>query len=473
MGKHHMSGKLKTIFITLSSPNVYRNLFFFPESVFFKLKAAVLQDPALRVVIVAPKKDFQKYTAALGMHLGDRLVLEAAPPVTVQNFLQKLFYFFYSYLIYTGTTRTLATLGVRPDEPPAGGKRYLAPVKILIAHTFGKISWVKKRAVPWIFARLFPGVGFLALFEKYQPSLVFVGHLYGLFDTALVALARRRTIPTSGMISNWDHFDKYYLPVQVERLFAQSDQIKDLAITYQSYHPDQITVVGYPHIDFITDSRYAVSRGQLLSELGFPTNAKYILYISGSAYCPDEPDTIEKILEWADTGALGGDVRLVIRPYLGGRGADRDFDEKKYNRFEEHPRVVFYRREFWGDLERSIQFINIMRHADAVISIYSTAVLEAAALDRPLVGIGFDGYHERPFNHSIRRFTLREHFQDVLKSGAVTIAQNFEDLGQTLKEYIADPARDREARQRMVARLCYKTDGKASERLVEFLTSAV
>src|SRR3989344_2501640 len=205
MGKYIMRTSLKTIFITLSSPNVYRNLFFFPESVFFQLKSAVERNQLFRVVIVVSKKDFEKYKTALVAHLSERLILEAAPPVKVQNIVQKLFYFFYSYLIYTGTTRTLATLGVRPDEPPAGGKRYLAPVKILIAHTFGKISWVKKRAVPWIFARLFPGVGFLALFEKYQPSLVFVGHLYGLFDTALVALARRRTIPTSGMISNWDH----------------------------------------------------------------------------------------------------------------------------------------------------------------------------------------------------------------------------------------------------------------------------
>ncbi len=457
---------MKTFFFTISSPLVYRNLFFFPGSVFDKLKKLVFLDKNLRFVFLVQKKDLEKYRNFFGSNLGENFVLEAVKVSAPKNFVQKLFYFFYSYFIYTGTTRTLATLGVRPDEPPAGGKRWLAPVKIFIAKTFGKIGFLREKAVPWLYPKIFSDRPFAGIFEKYNPTLVFAAHIYGQYDLRLICEAKERKIKTIGMASNWDHFDKYYLPLRPDFLLAQSEQVKDFALKYQSYKPQSIAVVGYPHFDFITDKSYAVPREQVLRELSFPTDAKFILYVSGSAYCSDEPDTIEKILEWADKNELGADTYLVIRPYLGGRGADKDFDEAKFNRFEQHPRARFYKKEFWGDLEKSIQFFNIMRHADAVISIYSTIVIEAAALDKPLVGIGFDGYRVRPFRQSIKRLMIREHFQDVLNSGAVRTAENFQDLKNILKNYLENPDLDHEARARMMLRLANGADGKAGDRVV-------
>lgn len=460
---------MKTIFFTISSPLVYRNLFFFPGSVFDKLKKLVSNRGDLRFVFLVQKKDLEKYRNFFGSNLGDKFILEAVKVSAPAGFLQKFLYFFYSYFIYTGTTRTLATLGVRPDEPPAGGKRWLAPIKILISKTFGKSEFLRKKFIPWLYPKIFSGKPFQELFLKYSPSLVFAGHIYGMYDIQLISEAKARKIKTIGMASNWDHFDKYYLPLRPDFLLAQSQQMKDFALKYQSYEIGQIAVIGYPHFDFIVDTSYAVPREQILRELGFPPDAKFILYVSGSAYCSDEPDTIEKILEWLDKNEFGVNTFLVIRPYLGGRGADKDFDEAKFNRFEEHPRVRFYKKEFWGDLEKSIQFFNIMRHADAVISMYSTIVIEAAALDRPLVGIGFDGYKKRPFAQSVRRFMLREHFLDVLNSGAVRTAESFDDLKNILKNYLVNPNLDSEARAKMMQKLAHGADGKSGEGVVEHI----
>lgn len=460
---------MKTIFFTISSPLVYRNLFFFPGSVFDKLKKLVSENKNIRFIFLVQKKDFEKYKNFFGEDLGENFILEGVKVYAPQSFLEKLFYFFYSYFIYTGTTRTLATLGVRPDEPPAGGKMWLAPIKILIAKTFGKNEFLRKKVISLLYPKVFSRRPFAELFLKYNPALVFAAHIYGQYDTQIISEANRRGIKTLGMASNWDHFDKYYLPLRLDFLLAQSEQVKDFAIKYQSYDPEKISIIGYPHFDFIVDKSYAVPREQILLELGFPKDAKFILYVSGSVYCSDEPDTIEKILQWADSDALGYNTYLVIRPYLGGRGADKDFDEAKFNRFEEHPRVQFYKKEFWGDLPKSIQFFNIMRHADAVISIYSTIVIEAAALDKPLVGIGFDGYKKRPFHKSIKRFMIREHFQDVLSSGAVRTAYSFNELKNILKDYLANPSLDHEARMRMMQKLADGADGKASERVVEHI----
>ena len=371
-------------------------------------------------------------------------------------------------LFRSGTTWIMATIGTRPDEPPAGGRWYLAPLKSFIANTFGRFRFVKSQ-IPEFHLRFFPERPFREIFDKYKPELVFIPHLYGWYDALVLSEAKRRGIKSVGMAAGWDHLDKYFLPFKVDRLLAQSEQIKRVAIEFQNYKPEQITLVGYPHFDFIGDERYTESREKILKSLDFPKNSKFILYVSNSTYCPDEPEVIEEILRWADEKKFNDDVYLVIRPYSGGRGQDREFDKEKFRHFEAHPRVRFYKREFWGDLEKSIYFVNIMRHADIVIAVYTTMALEAAFLDRPLVTTAFDGHHVRPLRRSIRRFEEFEHFQDVLRIGAMKRTENFNELFMALRRYLENPSLDAEKRERMRRELCYKLDGRASERIASHI----
>ena len=452
--------------MSLSSQAVFRNLFFFPGSFFDRLHAFLENEKDWRVVIAVPERSYQKYFPLMSSRLHDRLILKPIRIPAKKTAFQQIGVFLYSYLIYTGTTKLMATMGTRPDEPPAGGKWFLAPIKYIDAYVCGRSQWIKRTFVPFFFLQIFRETPFAALFKKYHPHLVFIPHLYGWFDTLLLAEAKRNKIRTIGMPAGWDHLDKYYLPLHVDTLVLPSEQVKRAAIAYQAYDPAMMRIVGYPHFDFIVNEKFMYSRAQTLQSLGFPDCAKYILYVSGSSYCPDEPDVIETMLKWMDEGKFGVDVRLVIRPYLGGRSKDKEFDEEKFNRFASHPRVVFYRPDFWGNIKESKNFINIMRHADAVLAVYTTMVLEASVLDRPLVAVAFDGYHTRPLSRSIRRFEQFEHFQDVLKTGAMRTAYNFDDLFAILDGYIKNPDLDKEKRQLLREMLCYKLDGKVSERII-------
>ncbi|MEK7636746.1 MAG: CDP-glycerol glycerophosphotransferase family protein [Patescibacteria group bacterium] len=466
--------KQKTIFIALSSPAVFRNLFFFPQSFFERVKEYMRTHTELRVIFLVPPQFREKYGAFLKTpELGDRIQYEIITVPSRKSFLQKMFYFLYSYLIFTGTTKIMATMGTRPDEPPAGGRWYLAPAKIVIARTLGRIRWLKTVLVQALHLKIFTERPFQEIFTKYNPSVVFAPHLYGWFDTMLIAEAKRHGIKTVGMPAGWDHLDKYFLPFHVDTLLAQSEQVKRMATKHQAYNERSIVITGYPHFDFISRTDYRISREELLKSLNFPLDAKIILYVSGSAYCPDEPEIIDAILQWADEGKFGFDVRVIIRPYLGGRKRDKEIDEQKFNRFEENPRVRFYQLEFWGDLEKSIEFINIMNHSDVVISVYSTMVLEAAVLDRPLMAISFDGHHTRPYRHSIRRFEEFDHFQDVLKTGALKTARSFDDLFAFLYSYLHNPELDKEKRQKLRETVCYHLDGKASERVFVALIGSI
>ncbi len=458
------------IIISISSSASFRNLFFFPGSVFDRLSEWFNRDPELSVVLVmssAARKKYDFFFATDKKGYGDRLRIETADVSMAKTLTQKIFYFLYSYLVYTGTTRIMATLGTRPDEPPAGGRWFLAPVKIIIARTAGRAAWIKRRLVPWLWPRIFTERPFAPLFDRVRPDAVFATHLYGWYDTALLAEAKRRGIRTVGMPAGWDHLDKYFLPFHPDRLLVGSEQVKRMAVDYQAYRPERIAITGYPHFDFITRREWSAPRETVLARLGLPPRAKFFLYVSGSAYCPDEPDIIEMILRWADTRRFGEDLYLVIRPYLGGRGKDKAFDMEKFNRFAGHPRVIFYRKEFWGDMASSIDFMRILSQADVVVALYTTMVVEAAVLDRPLVAPAFDGHTRRPYRRSIRRFIGFDHFREVLETGGLRIAYDFGQLFTALDGYLKNPRMDAVARERLRKKICGALDGKSSARILE------
>ncbi len=459
--------KQKKLFFVVSSEDVLKNFFLFPGGLFDKLKK-YLQEGDSEVVIVMPSF-VEKYIPRVREYskgAENKVIIELIPSAQKLRGFQKLFTFFYSYLIYTGTTRTLATMGMRLDDAPGGGRQYLAPIKIILANTFGRSRIVKTKIVQYLYDFFFPERPLKEIFERHRPDLVFAPNLFKRFDGEVLREAKKQGVKSIGMVMNWDHLDKYYIPFHADFFLAQSEQTKSFAVNYQAYKENEIDIVGYPYIDFVIDKNYAIPRAETMQRLGFPPEARYILYIAGSMYCPDEPDIIEKILEWADKKQLGQDVRLVIRPYPGGRGRDKAFDKQKFDGFKNHPRVSVRLEKFWMDVPQSAYFMNIMRHADAVIAIYSTAVLEAVALDRPLLTTAFDGYHKRPFNRSVRRFELREHFRDVLETGGVRRAYSFEDLLASIKEYLRDGSIDAEKREKMRDHIIYKLDGRASERVL-------
>ena len=134
---------MRTLFITLPSPLEFRNLFGFPGCVFDILKRAVEDSSRLRVVVLVNTKDYERYRAELGDVWNERIIMEPVLLNYRRTLLQRLYLFFSSYLLYTKTTEILATMGMRPGEPPAGGKRWLNPIKRLIAATFGRSRFVR------------------------------------------------------------------------------------------------------------------------------------------------------------------------------------------------------------------------------------------------------------------------------------------------------------------------------------------
>lgn len=449
---------MKTIFFSLYPMNAFRNLLMVPGSVFDEVSKA----PHVRVVLlIAPgterilrKRHPEKLAAP-------NVVIAHVKKFTPFTLAQKLFHFFSAYLIFTETTRTLATWGVRVDAPPAGGKRYAAPLKWFIANTFGRSRFVKTRLAPFLYERLFRARPYRTLFDVHKPDLVFLSDVAHFPDQELLAEARRRGVRTVGMTANWDHFNKYFVPLRSNHLIVQNDLIAREAVTYQAYVPEQISVVGFPQFDLYHDiGRYTDAKRTFLDRLGVPRGEKFILFIAGSVHYTGEVDIVRRIVQWIDADRFGAGAQLFIRLYP---GTTRD----AFREFVHHPRVCFDVPPTLTTIEGFGYFLNQIRHADLVISIYSTTLVEAAILDVPLITIGFDGEQTLPFRRSIRRAERMSHIRHLIEDGYVRIVRSFDELDRSMVEYLRHPSTDRDKRAKLARKMCGAIDGNSSKRVAE------
>lgn len=414
-------------------------------------------------------------------HRGINGYLERNPPnsfVSVEyieehvpkGFVQKLFHFFYAYLIFTGTTEVLATVGARADVTPAGGNRHLAFLKRGIARTFGKSRWVKTALVPWLYERVFRARPFREIFDHYKPDLAFVSALAFYPDIEVVAEAKRRGIATLGMTPNWDHLNKYYIPVHVDTLLVQNMPMKHEAITLHEYREDQITLVGFLQFDkYIPREQYVLPRAEYFKAMGLDPDRKLIAYFSNSAASLNEGDILQEIASWIRNGKFKQPSQLLVRPYVSPRSMA--LEKKKYEKLQGNPDIIFNWRKIDEHEENIRYFASMLYYADVVISLFSTTALEAAIFDRPTLTVGFDGYKKYPPHLSITRLEKLTYFKNVIDTGGVPIMRSFDELYNKLQAYLENPELDRDKRALLVEQLCFSPDGRTAERLTKIILS--
>jgi len=103
-------------------------------------------------------------------------------------------------------------------------------------------------------------------------------------------------------------------------------------------------------------------------------------------------------------------------------------------------------------------------HLDAVLTVASTMLIDAVALDKPVVCIAFDGKEKLPYLKASGRHYVCDHVQNVVRTGGIQIVYSFEELVDALNRYLKDPQQDAEGRRKIRQEQCYHLDGGSGER---------
>lgn len=295
-------------------------------------------------------------------------------------------------------------------------------------------------------------------------------------DLRLIRRARAAGVPSVTFTQGWDNLtSKTIIGARPDHLIVWNEAMLDEAVELHGFRRDQITVTGPPHFDPYFRRTGWTDRSAFLRGLGLDPKRRIVLYAtSPQRYFTDSIAVTEMLIQANEAGRFGEDVQLVIRLHpqvIQGQDAD---DLGAWERFRgrvylDMPRGQTGLAADYGP--DGIAHIAQLLDASAVtINVASSISIDAAIFDTPVVNLRFDAEAGRPYLKSVRRQYDTDHYKQVLRTGAVRLADSPEQLIDEVRRYLADPSHERAERAGLLRALCYQVDGQAGARVAEAIT---
>ncbi|MEK7176620.1 MAG: CDP-glycerol glycerophosphotransferase family protein [Patescibacteria group bacterium] len=309
---------------------------------------------------------------------------------------------------------------------------------------------------------------FYPLFEKYKPDLIFSTDVQNEYDVCLVQDAHKKGIVVIGMVRSWDNLVTRAFRFVPDKLMVHNDIIKEQAVSIYGLKPDKIIVTGVPHYDKYVKAPF-VSREEFFRRVGLDQTKKTVLFFplcdyrivrkGGETPTYTDKDALEALSKIS--------ANVIVRFPPNETVTIPDF-VKPVNFFYDQPGVSFGQgasittREL--NTDDDIRLANELYYSDVVVSGPSTAVIDAAVFDKPIIFLDFgrdgaDSLVGRIFEYE------SEHIVNILKTGGARVATAENSLKKEIGLYLENPKRDSIGRTRIVKEQCFLTDGKASERV--------
>jgi hypothetical protein len=448
---------LKTVFITISRGGTARNIL---QTDAYK----ALKDAELRIVILTPAFQDERFVAEF-----------AAPNVFFENLpepkwtvLDKFLVGWHKALVYNDSTKRRDLYGIYNPEEGSFLKYFFKKV------FFGPLSRLQflKKFFKCLDAVLIKDKYYKEVFDKYKPDLVFAASAIEDTESFVLKQARSRKIKTVGMAKSWDNLSKISFRAMADKFIVWGDCSKEESVRFQNYSEKDIIICGVPQFDFYKNDEFLMEREEFCRLYGIPGGKKIIVFCSEGKITLKDGEITEIIADFINKGSAGETV-LLIRPHFMYQG-----DEKKFAAAAKLPNVyldsgynpssIF--RDRWDYSKEQIKkFTNIMRYADLVITTASTISLDAAAFDKPIINIVFDGREKLPFRNSVARWYINEHYKHVAETGAVWLVDSKEELLNAINGYLGNPNLLVAGRERLRNYFCYKIDGGSGRRIAEVI----
>jgi hypothetical protein len=466
-GRHHpvaSGGSGATILIALPYAVNVRDIL--RTSVF-----SLLKQSGARLVILSPAHDQPEFVAEFAAPNVFFEPLHPHKPGPLERKLDTL-----RYTLFSELTETFGIRSVPPKQRPPLKRAVLATAQV-VSRTLGHRR--TEAALAQLNLALFPDRQYASVLHKYRPDLVCLTRVFGWgADLPVLKAALQERIPTMLLVSSWDNLtSKGVFPARVDRLVVWNSTLADEAIRLHGYDPAHVLVAGVPQFDIYADKTQLPDREAFFRRVGGDPSKRLVTFaLSNETWCPDEFDVAEMVWKAMREGALGQPCQLLCRVHPLAFRFGQEFPERLRGLpdllvdIPGRPGVHLDRDTPLDDMKH---LAATMWHSDVVINTSSTISIDAAALDTPVVCACWDGYRTLPDDKSVRRYHKYTHFKKLLSLGGVRVAHSLDEMVGHLRSYLADPVTDREGRARIVEEQCRSMDGKAGERMAEYILRTV
>ena len=450
---------MKTIFISAYNPFIARNI----------LSSAVLEDlrkiKDFRIVILCPadKKEFME-----DHYGGSGVIIEGRD---LDDFISKnKFWYRLSFLLQN--TRYVKDQRIERLHENKNFLGYLNYWRVSLSALVLSSLPLARRIYRTMDYRFSPKDAFRGLFEKHRPRFVFSTDIFGENDVLLTREAGHRRIPVVGMVRSWDNpTTKGVLRVVPEKIIVHSQVMKRELIKFHDCKEKRIFVAGYPQFDGWI-SGPTLSRDEFFRKIGADPGKRLILFApAGSVLSDTDWQLCQMLKEGLDEGSLPRDIQVLIR--------NHPHHPAELSRFERDPRFIIevpgIRDKGWSDKtvefgpEENDHLRNSIYYSDIIMYVATTLGLDAAVFNKPQIMVSFDGWESRPYAVSVRRYNREDCLHNLVKCGGTRVVENKEKWFESINDYLKNPALDQAGRDKITIEHLYRTDGKASERIVDFI----
>ena len=309
--------------------------------------------------------------------------------------------------------------------------------------------------------------------RELQPDLIWSTVCASPLEYPYVLAARDLLIPVVTSVLSFDNLtSRPALPRYDHYLAWNSRMQEQLLRLYPTVAPSQVTVTGTPQFDFHRSETSRWSRDLTLHHLGLPSDARYFLYAaSHESLAPDEPRLVRELVQKLSEDPVLRGHWMVVRLHPlddGRRWAQITAPEALSRIVSAHERRPDPDGWTIPSVADQAHLVSSIAHCDACINIVSTMTLDAAILDRPVIGIEFSAEPASPQEIMFSEYEA-DHYRPVVESGGLRLARRWPELMQLLRDAVGDPGRDRRERAELVRKECGTVDGRSSERVVDAL----
>jgi len=253
-----------------------------------------------------------------------------------------------------------------------------------------------------------------------RPDLLLITPLIELGSPQLDYLraARRAGVRTALCVWSWDHLSsKALIRVLPDAILVWNEIQQDEAARFHGIAPGRVLVTGAQCFDRWFDRQPSRDRAVFCRRAGLPDDRPFVLYVC-SALFRGSPSEAAYVREWvtrvrAADGALRG-MNLLVRPH-----------PQRLDEWQGEPSIEG--ASVWGsnpvDDDGRADYFDSLYHAAAVVGLNTSALVEAAIVDRPVFTIlepQFRDNQEGTF-----------HFQHLM-----TVGDGFLNTARTLAEHV-------------------------------------
>lgn len=349
-------------------------------------------------------------------------------------------------------------------------KHGLATEKILKSSKRGRRTLVQK--IGSTLFSLIAGTGFgKSLFEKFsrlrysetEPASLILDHLPDVLfctnpvdyrEDALVKWAKTLGIRVVTMIPSWDNLSsKGVLFTKFDAVYVwnkamQSEMLK----LYPEYPHWEIPIVGIPRLQAFTNPLPSEwERDSYLIRLGLDPSKKTILFANtATSSFPDQPVVARQIASAIQYGEISN-VQMIVRCHPHDQIEDYD-DLRRLPNVRVWPSIgePAFGVQTVPPADDLLQLHAVLNACDVCVNTASTIVLDAAAMDLPIVSVAYDGERTLPYTDSCKSFYNYTHQRTYLASNAGVFCETRQELIREIQKALDDRTIRSQGRKELV-----------------------